>query len=67
MLSQISFVRAQFWTKRDTIRSNIIKLSELSVLNPRGRGGTFNVEVIGMLVGNFFGNPKNTQILILNP
>ena len=31
-------------------------------------GGTLNVEVIGMLVGNFFWKTlKNTQILILNP
>ena len=30
-------------------------------------GETFNLEVIGMLVGNFLENPKNTQILILNP
>ena len=32
-----------------------------------GGGGILNVEVIGMLVGNFLENPKNTQILILNP
>ena len=43
--------------------------------NILGGGGTLNVEVIGMLVGNFFGNPKkypnfdfkalkNTQIAI---
>ena len=25
--------------------------------NPGGGGGTFNVEVIGMLVGNVFGKP----------
>ena len=30
-----------------------------------GGEGTLNVEVVGMLVGNFF--LKNTQILILNP
>ena len=30
-------------------------------------GGTLNIEVIGKLVGNFLGNPKNIQILILNP
>ena len=30
-------------------------------------GGTLSVEVIGMLVGNFFGKPKYTQILILKP
>ena len=28
-------------------------------------GGTLNVEVIGMLVGNCFGKPQNTQIAIL--
>ena len=26
-------------------------------------GGTLNVEVIGMLVGNFFGNPKKYSYL----
>ena len=31
-----------------------------------GGGGTLNVEVIGMVVGNVLENPKNTQILILN-
>ena len=30
-------------------------------------GGTLNAEVIGMLLGNFLENPKNTEILILNP
>ena len=31
-------------------------------------GGTLNVEVIGMLVGNFFWKTlKNTHMLILNP
>ena len=31
-------------------------------------GGTLNVEVIGMLIGNFFKKTlKSTQILILNP
>ena len=33
-----------------------------------GGGGTLNVKVIGMLVENFYlENPKNTQILILDP
>ena len=32
-----------------------------------GGGGTLNVEVIGMLVGNFLETLNNTQILILSP
>ena len=55
------------------ILQNVRQLPDV-LKSPGGRGGggarllTLNVEVIGMLVGNFFWKTlKNTQILILNP
>ena len=44
-----------------------IHFRNLQIHNEGVPGRTLNVEVIGMLVGNFLESPKNTQILILNP
>ena len=46
---------------------DIIDFSEVRENPTGGGGGTLSVEVISMLIGNFLENPKNIQILILNP
>ena len=57
------------------VRVKHIVQNRLFFLMPKGMkkgvifdpGGTLNVEVIGMLIGNFLENPKYTEILILSP